>query len=158
MPANSRVCRIKVRNLNTSEAGTFVLHCLYLKPQRIFHEFYKHFSLTPKSETEFSFAVDGDRTLEVCFGKWWASLGEIDTDINIFFDRVDFIGPSNPVTIIGNDSLHSIAWHALNSATMAHNLPRFRLRLSSIRLCNPSSKCHNVFEKVFVLTFFVVGL
>ena len=43
--------------------------------------------------------------MEIVFGKWWSSLGELETALDVSFGRVNLVGSSNPVVITASDCL-----------------------------------------------------
>ncbi len=94
-----------VKNVSSgAESGNFVLHCSALKPQVAArtHEFYKYFSLSGAgSAASWAFSLGGGEnyTLEVAFGKFWSSLGELETELEVAFERVALVEKSSPLTI-----------------------------------------------------------
>ncbi|CAG2111388.1 unnamed protein product, partial [Medioppia subpectinata] len=87
IPSTVNSVVIRAKNLDPQESGLFVIHCQQLSPllSNQTHFAKKFFSLEPLAENTYAIPLKSGRTLEICFGKWWSSIGESSVQLSVEF-------------------------------------------------------------------------
>ncbi|CAG2104207.1 unnamed protein product [Medioppia subpectinata] len=87
IPSSVNSVVIRAKNLDPQESGLFVIHCQQLSPllSNQTHSAKNFFSLEPLAENTYAIPLKSGRTLEICFGKWWSSIGESSVQLNVQF-------------------------------------------------------------------------
>jgi hypothetical protein len=100
IPSEVTSVSLKVKNCDTQETGSFILHLMQIQPQSSCktNELFKFFTLAPQAENSFNFQLTKERTLEVCFGKWWSSIGE--TQVSLFLEFNGLQPSLNSITMV----------------------------------------------------------
>lgn len=95
VPSGATWADLAVRAVETESVSRLVVHALHQLPKVSFRdsEFKQYIDVRPRSETIRSFKVDENRTLELCFGQYWSSLGEGSYEFELAFHGVV---PSDP--------------------------------------------------------------
>ncbi|EKX54447.1 tripeptidyl peptidase II [Guillardia theta CCMP2712] len=123
-----------------------VLHCLQVLPSspvtsRNPSELDKYLRLKPFTNVTERVSVRGGVTLEVCMCKWWASIGEVEVDIEIVFHGVEVssevlaIGSAEPVSLFLSAPLRSETISL--SSKLTHLRKLLRPTKSSINVRSP---------------------
>ena len=78
---------VRVKNCDQQESASFIVHALQLLPHKSnrTYEYEKFFSLPAQADNTHVIQLESGRTLELCFGKWWSSLGETSAQVSVEF-------------------------------------------------------------------------
>ncbi|KAI1307595.1 Tripeptidyl-peptidase 2 [Halotydeus destructor] len=99
---------VKFKNVSEKEPSHFILHAIQLQPQASCRttEVEKFFALDPCAEVSHGLYLHTNRTVEVCLGKWWSSLGQADLEYTI---ELHGLRPSQDSVIMqASETIHRI--------------------------------------------------
>lgn len=87
VPDGASWCLIKMKSCDPINASSLCLHTVQFKPDTSFPEnqFEKVSTLQPLGEVSYPIKVLPNRTLEVCFSKWWTSFGDLSLSWSVQF-------------------------------------------------------------------------
>jgi tripeptidyl-peptidase-2 len=95
VPEGSTWADLTIRTGDFDASRRLVVHTLQHLPRRSFRALVnrKYLTVKPNSETVHSFSVAENRTLELCLGQYWSSLGQTDYEFELQFHGIE---PSDP--------------------------------------------------------------
>ncbi|KAK3699411.1 hypothetical protein QZH41_018570 [Actinostola sp. cb2023] len=90
VPDGATWAELSLVSKTTENNARFLVHVLQLSPLESYkvHEFCQFVTLTPTSQKKLAFRVQGGLTMELCLGRWWASLGDCLLKRSIAFHGV----------------------------------------------------------------------
>lgn len=95
VPASATWADLVIHTGDFDSSRRLVIHALQHLPRRSFRasNYRQYQTVKPKSEVVHSFAVAGNRTLELCLGQYWSSLGQTKCTFELRFHGIQ---PSDP--------------------------------------------------------------
>jgi len=97
VPSGATWADLSIRTGDFDSSRRLVIHALQHVPRRSYRalNYRQYQTVKPNSEVVHSFAVAGNRTLELCLGQYWSSLGKTHCEFELQFHGIQ-PGDPNP--------------------------------------------------------------